>query len=342
MEPIKTPLKSICFFSTKNYDIKFFNAYNVSLPQDSQFSFTFLDDRLDERTAKMATNFDVVCIFVNDCCNSAILDILHTNKVRIIALRCAGFNNVDIKHANELGMKVVRVPAYSPYAVAEHAMGLLLALNRKTHKAYNRVKEENFDINGLIGFNLFKKTVGLVGTGKIGCCFASICKGFGMRILGYDPYPNKYFVEECGGKYVSLDEIWQESDIISLHVPLNAETKYLINGVNVDKMKDGVFIINTSRGALVNTKEVIQRLKNKKIGALAIDVYEQEENFFFKDLSEEVNTDDVLARLMTFHNVIITGHQAFFTKEALTAIAEVTLDNLSEICKSAQCKNEVK
>ena len=341
MEAPKT-VKSLLFFSSKAYDISFFTAYNNSLPTESQFSFTFLDERLDEITSKMTIGFDAVCIFVNDTCDAKVLDILKHNNIKVIALRCAGFNNVDLKHAKELGIKVVRVPAYSPYAVAEHAIGLLLALNRKTHMAYNRVREDNFDINGLCGFNIYKKTVGIIGTGKIGCCFASICKGFGMKLLGYDPYPSKFFTDECGGTYVTLEEIWKSADVISLHVPLMPETKYLINSNTLDKMKDGVVIINTSRGALVNTKDVIQKLKSKKIGALGIDVYEQEEKFFFKDLSHEINTDDVLSRLMTFKNVIITGHQAFFTKEALLAISEVTLNNLLEINKTSECKNEVK
>ena len=335
-------VKNIVFFSTKNYDIKFFSAYNASLPPESQFSFTFLDERLDETTAKMTAGFDAVCIFVNDSCTAPVIETLHSLKVNVIALRCAGFNNVDLKKSKELGLKVVRVPAYSPYAVAEHAMALFLALNRKTHKAYNRVKEGNFDINGLYGFNFYKKTVGIIGTGKIGCCFANICKGFGMNIIGYDPYPNKFFIDEIQGKYVSLDEIWAQADLISLHVPLMPETKYMINGASLDKMKNGVYIVNTSIGALLNTKEAIERLKNKKIGGLAIDVYEQEEKFFFKDLSQEINTDDDLARLLTFHNVIVTGHQAFFTKEALTAISEVTLNNLVEINRGGECKNEVK
>lgn len=336
------PIKKILFFSSKNYDIRFFKNFNNQLPIDSQFSLTFLDERLDEKTALMTADFDAVCIFVNDLCNQQVLDTLFTNKIKVLALRCAGFNNVDIKHANKLGIKVVRVPAYSPYAVAEHAMGLILALNRKTHKAYNRVREENFDINGLFGFNLFNKTVGVIGTGKIGCCFASICKGFGMKLLGYDPYPSKLFLEELGGTYVGLEEIWKECDVISLHIPLTVDNKYLINGETIDKMKDNVFIINTSRGALINTAEVIPRLKNRKIGGLGIDVYELEEHFFFKDRSLDINNDDVLARLMTFHNVIITGHQAFFTKEALEAISEVTLKNLLELNQSSQCKNELK
>lgn len=339
---MQATIKNLVFFSTKNYDIKFFTAYNSSLPAENQFSFTFLDERLDEKTAQMTGGFDSVCIFVNDCCNAAVLETLHSLKVKVIALRCAGFNNVDLKKAKELGMKVVRVPAYSPYAVAEHAMALLMALNRKTHKAYNRVREDNYDINGLYGFNLNKKTIGIVGTGKIGCCFASICKGFNMNILGYDPYPSKFFTEECGGKYVSLEEIWKQCDVISLHVPLMPETKYIINAASIDKMKTGVYIINTSRGALLNTIDAIEKLKSKQIGGLGIDVYEQEDKFFFKDLSEEINADDVFSRLMTFPNVIITGHQAFFTKEALVAISEVTLNNLLEINKAGESKNEVK
>lgn len=341
MESAPFQIQKICFFSTKNYDIKFFTSSNSTIPAENQFSFTFFDERLNEKTAKMTTNFDAICIFVNDCCNSHVLDILHSNKIKVIALRCAGFNNVDLKYAKQLGIKVVRVPAYSPYAVAEHTMALLMALNRKTHKAYNRIRVENFNINGLYGFNLKGKTVGIIGTGKIGCCFANICNGFGMNILGFDPYPSKYFTDECKGKYVKLDELFAESDIISLHVPLTQENKYLINNESMEKMKDGVIILNTSRGALINTKEIIQKLKSKKIGGLGIDVYEAEEHFFFQDLSEEINTDDVFSRLMTFPNVIVTGHQAFFTQEALTAISEVTLNNLLELNRENKCKNEV-
>lgn len=262
--------------------------------------------------------------------------------IKVIALRCAGFNNVDLKRAAELGFKVVRVPAYSPYSVAEHTMGLILTLNRKIHKSYNRVREGIFDITGLMGEELQGKTVALIGTGKIGCCFASICKGFGMKIIGYDPYPSKYFEEEVGGKYISLEEIWTQADIISLHVPLTAETKYLINEKVLEKVKKGLILINTSRGALLNTKDVIVALKNKTIGALGIDVYEAEDKLFFKDMSQEIVADDVLTRLSTFPNVIITGHQAFFTREALNAISEVTLNNLIEVRKTGACKNEVK
>ncbi len=237
---------------------------------------------------------------------------------------------------------MVRVPAYSPYSVAEHAMGLILTLNRKIHKSFNRVREGIFDISGLMGEELRGKTVALVGTGKIGCCFASICKGFGMKIIGYDPYPSKYFSEEIGGRYTSLEEIWSTADIISLHVPLTPDNKYMINEKVLQQVKKGVILVNTSRGALLNTKDVITGLKNKTIGGLGIDVYEAEDKLFFKELSQEIVTDDVLTRLSTFPNVIITGHQAFFTKEALSAISEVTLSNLVEIKKTGACKNEVK
>ncbi|MGL5233553.1 MAG: 2-hydroxyacid dehydrogenase, partial [Empedobacter falsenii] len=271
-----------------------------------------------------------VCVFVNDKVNRQVIEILAKKGVKIIALRCAGFNNVDLEAAKEFGIKICRVPAYSPEAVAEHTMAMLLTLNRKTHKAYNRVREQNFALNGLLGFNLFQKTIGIVGTGKIGKAFINIAKGFGCKIIAYDLYPDQELMNN-GVEYVELDKLFKTSDIISLHCPLTPENHYMINQETIAMMKDGVTIINTSRGGLINTHEAIEALKNHKIGYLGIDVYEQEEKLFFKDLSAEIIQDDMIQRLMSFPNVLVTAHQAFFTQEALEQISEITMRSISEI-----------
>ena len=312
----------VAIFSTKNYDRRFLEVANVNHSHE----LFFLEPLLNQNTASLASGFPAVCMFVNDQADAAILDTLASNGTRLIALRCAGFNNVDLARAVELGMTIVRVPAYSPYAVAEHAVALLLTLNRKIHRSYNRTREGNFSLEGLMGFDLYGRTVGVVGTGKIGLIFAQIMKGFGCQLLGYDLYPHPNFVE-LGGKYVELPELLNSADIISLHCPLTPESHYLVDQRAISQMKPGVFLINTSRGALIDAKAAIQGLKSKKIGALGLDVYEQEADLFFEDLSEQIIQDDVFERLLTFPNVIITGHQAFLTQEALQHIAETTLSN---------------
>ncbi|MBM7560359.1 2-hydroxyacid dehydrogenase [Marinitoga litoralis] len=323
----------IAFFSTKKYDMDFFNHANKKY----NFDIRYFETRLNEKTAILAKNFDVVCAFVNDNLNRDVLKILKDNGIKLIALRSAGFNHVDLDAAKELGLRVVHVPKYSPYAVAEHTVALILSLNRKIHKAYFRVKENNFSLDGLLGFDLHGKTIGLIGTGKIGRIVANILKGFGMNILGYDKFPNDEFI----GEYVTLDTLLKKSDIISLHTPLNKETYHIINKDNISKMKNGVMIINTSRGGLIDTQAVIEGLKSKKIGYLGLDVYEEEEDIFFEDLSSEIIDDDTFVRLTTFPNVLITGHQGFFTCEALTNIAETTLENIYNFKNNNLNKNIV-
>jgi len=318
----------IAFFSTQAYDREFFELVNG----DGIFTFEFYDTHLGPHIVNVVENVDAVCVFVNDRVNREVVEVLANKGVKIIALRCAGFNNVDLEAAREYGLKVCRVPAYSPEAVAEHAFAMLLTLNRKTHKAYNRVREQNFSLNGLLGFNLYGKTMGIIGTGQIGKAFCKIAVGFGCYILAYDPYPDPQ-LEASGVKYVPLDELYANADIISLHCPLTPENRHLINGESLLRMRKGVTLINTSRGALINTNDVIDGLKTEKIGALAIDVYEQEEKLFFKDLSGTIIEDDKLQRLMSFPNVLVTGHQAFFTQEALTQIAQTTLLNIGELGK---------
>ncbi|GAB6189995.1 2-hydroxyacid dehydrogenase [Marinitoga arctica] len=311
----------IAFFSTKKYDMDFFNHANKKY----NFDIKYFESKLNEKTAILAKGFDVVCVFVNDNVNKSVIKILKENGVKLLALRSAGFNNVDIEAAKKVGLKIVHVPKYSPYAVAEHTIALILSLNRKIHKAYFRVKENNFSLDGLLGFDLHGKNVGIIGTGKIGRITANILKGFGMNVLGYDKYPNKEFV----GEYVDLESLFKTSDIISLHCPLNKDTYHIINENTINLMKKGVMIINTSRGGLIDTKAVIKGLKTKKIGYLGLDVYEEEENLFFEDLSEKIIDDEIFLRLTTFPNVLITGHQGFFTSEALTNIAETTLENIN-------------
>lgn len=327
----------ITFFGTKPYDKESFLKHNSSF----DFELIFLEEKLNELTVPLAKGSDAVCVFVNDTVNEDIINQLAQLKIRLIALRCAGFNNVDVKAANARGIKVVRVPAYSPHAVAEHALAMIMTLNRKTHKAYNRVREQDFSLNGLLGFDLYKKTVGVVGTGNIGMVFCQIMNGLGCCVLAFDPYKNPE-VEKMGIQYVSPEELLHQSDIISLHCPLNEKTRYLINKNTIRQMKDGVILINTSRGGLIDTKAVIGGLKIGKIKALGIDVYEQEENLFFQNLSEEIILDDTIARLVSFPNVLITAHQGFFTQEALDQIAETTLSNAQSFFKGKNLVNEVK
>ena len=328
----------VAFFDTKSYDIPGFEHYAA----DSGLEIKFFETRLNEDTASLAAGYDAVCVFVNDTVSAAVVDELCRLGVKVLVLRCAGFNNVDMK-ACQGRLPVYRVPAYSPYAVAEHAMALLLTINRRTHKAYIRTRDFNFSLQGLAGFDLHGKTVGIIGTGKIGRVFADICKGFGMKILAYDKYPNP----DSGLTYVDLPELFEQSDIISLHCPLTEETHHIIDAASIAKMKTGVTILNTSRGALINTEDLIAGIKNKKVGAACLDVYEEEWDFFYEDYSGHIVRDDKLVRLIAMPNVIVTSHQAFLTQEALDSIASTTVDNLvkffagtpntlTEVCCSAQ------
>jgi D-lactate dehydrogenase len=314
------------FFNTKIYDKQYFNAFN----EQYQHELHFTDVPLHTDTAVLALGFECVCIFVNDIADAAVIDILARQGVRLLALRCAGYNNVDIPAARQQGITVVRVPAYSPYSVAEHTIALILTLNRKTHRAYNRVKESNFALNGLMGFDLYGKTAGIIGLGKIGLVTGTILKGFGCRVMGYDINKNPE-CDKIGLEFTTnLEDIYTQCDIISLHCPLTPQTYHLINAESIAKMKKGVMLINTSRGGLVDTKAVIKGLKKEQIGYLGLDVYEEEADLFFEDLSGKVIQDDLFTRLLSFPNVLITGHQAFFTENALKKIAEVTLQNITD------------
>lgn len=314
----------VAVFSTKKYDRQFFDRAN----EQAGHELVFFEARLTPETSSLADGFEGICAFVNDQLDEEVLAVLADRGVKLIALRSAGFNHVDLKTATRLGLKVARVPAYSPFAVAEHTLALILALNRKIHRAYNRVREGNFSLDGLLGFDMHGRTVGIVGTGKIGTVFARLLGGFGCELLAYDPYPNDD-CRELGVEYVEIKELLRRSDIISLHCPLHPETHHLIDEASVEEMKDGVMLINTSRGGLVDTAAVISGLKSEKIGALGLDVYEEETELFFEDLSDRVIRDDIFARLLTFPNVIITGHQGFFTREALHNIAETTISNIT-------------
>ena len=328
---------NVAFFSAKPYEREFFDRAN----RDGRHVLRYLEPRLTRETALLADGSDAVCVFVNDQVGREVLSKLHEQGIRSIALRSAGFNHVDLHAAEELGFRVVRVPAYSPYAVAEHTIGLMLALNRHLHRASARVREGNFSLNGLLGFDMHGRTVGVIGTGKIGLITAKILIGFGCQVLAYDPYPN----QECaqlGAEYVPLAGLLAESEIITLHCPLSPETYHLIDAEAIARMRPGVMLINTSRGALVDTAAIVQGLKAGKIGSLGIDVYEEEADLFFEDLSNHVIQDDVFARLLTFPNVLITGHQAFFTREALEAIAQTTLSNLDDLQAGRPCPNEVR
>jgi len=325
-------MNRICFFDTKPYDKTYFEALKANYDIDIEY----FEPKLGPKTAYMARGFEAVVAFVNDNINKETVDILYENGVRLIAMRCAGYNNVDFKAAYKK-IHVVRVPAYSPYAVAEHAMALLLTLNRKIHRAYVRTRDFNFSLNGLIGFDLHGKTVGVIGTGKIGHVFVNICKGFGMKVIAYDPYP----LADSGIEYRSLDELFRESDIISLHCPLTKETFHMINKDTINLMKDGVYIINTSRGALINSEDLLEALKEEKIGGACLDVYEEETELFYEDMSYTVVKDDVLSRIISMPNVIVTSHQAFLTSEALHNIAETTLSNCRDFFDGKPLANEV-
>jgi D-lactate dehydrogenase len=320
-------------FNNKPYTERFFRHANKKFGHD----LTFFEPRLSDETAHLAAGFDAVCIFVNDAADAPVLTRLKEQGVRLVALRCAGFNNVDLKAAETLGLSVVRVPAYSPYAVAEHTVGLMLALNRRIHRAHQRVREGNFSIEGLMGFDMHDTPVGIVGTGKIGEIVARILHGFGCDLYAYDLNPNPV-CQSFGVKYVTLDEIYKTCYIITLHCPLVPQTYHLIDAPAIEKMQDCVMLINTSRGALIDTQAVIDGLKSQRIGYLGLDVYEEEGDLFFDDLSDQIIQDDVFARLLMFPNVIVTGHQAFFTHNAVTSIAQTTLSNLSAFEKG-QCQN---
>ena len=328
----------IAVFSTKSYDRQFIEEANKNHGHD----ITFFEPHLSIETCLLAQGFSAVCVFVNDVLNEGVLKNLADNGIKLIALRCAGFNNVDISVANSLGLTVVRVPEYSPYAVAEHAVALMLTLNRKIYRAYNRVRDCNFTLDGLLGFDMNGKTVGIIGTGKIGVVVAKIIKGFGCNVIAYDPYPNNQQCKDLGVKYVSLAEIFTNSDIITLHCPLTKDTYHLIDQKALEQMKDGVMIINTSRGALTDTQELISALKSNKIGNLGLDVYEEEADMFFEDLSGKVIQDDIFTRLLTFPNVLITSHQAFFTQNAMKNIADTTLENISNFEQNKNIENIVK
>jgi D-lactate dehydrogenase len=317
----------IAFFSAKPYDKIFFEEHN----QDFGFQLEFWETHLGPHIVNAVDQgTEVVCVFVNDKLTREVIETLADKGVKVIALRCAGFNNVDLKAAKELGIRVCRVPAYSPEAVAEHAVAMLLTLNRKTHKAYNRVREQNFSLNGLMGFNLHGKTVGVIGTGKIGRAFCKIMLGFGCEVLAYDPFEDED-LKRLGVQYKEFNELLSSSEIISLHCPLSDENHHLISAKSLKLMRNKVTIINTSRGSLLNTHDVIQALKTGQIAYLGIDVYEQEEKLFFKDLSGSIIEDDDIQRLMSFPNVLLTGHQAFFTEDALAQIASITLNSINEM-----------
>ena len=324
---------NVAFFDAKPYDRPSFETFGAQ----EGVHFKFFEAKLNEDTAELARGYDAVCVFVNDTVNAAVIDKLYAYGVRMIALRCAGYNNVDVRHCFGK-IHVFRVPAYSPYAVAEHAMAMLLTSVRRIHKAYIRTRDNNFSLNGLTGFDLHGKTVGVIGTGRIGRIFIDICKGFGMQVICYDPYP----AADSGLSYVALDELFARSDIISLHSPLTNETRHMIDADAIENMKKGVVIVNTSRGALIDAEALLEGIKARKIGAACLDVYEEEADVFFEDLSGHILNDDLLSRLISMPNVIVTSHQAFLTEEALNNIAETTVNNiLSCFNENGMCENEL-
>ncbi len=323
----------VAMFDTKEYDELSFEAQ-----AGADISFKYLETKLNEDTASLAAGCDAVCVFVNDTVNKAVIDKLYENGVKLIALRCAGYNNVDLKAAHDCGLRAAHVPAYSPYAGAEHAMALLVTSVRRIHKAYIRTRDFNFSLSGMTGFDLHGKTVGVVGTGRIGRVFIDICRGFGMKVLAYDKFPAK----DAGYEYVTLEELLSRSDIISLHCPLTDETRHLINCDTIRLMKKGAVVINTSRGALIDAECLLEGIKSRQIGAACLDVYEEETDYFFEDLSGHILNDDILARLISMPNVIVTSHQAFLTEEALSNIAETTVLNLVQLHDEGACDNELR
>ena len=322
----------VAFYDTKPYDRTSFEP----LGEANQIRFKFFEDKLTEDTAPLARGCDAVCVFVNDNVNAAVIDLLCDMGIRVLLLRCAGFNNVDLRHASGK-LTVLRVPAYSPYAIAEHAMALLLTSIRRIHKAYIRTRDFNFSLTNMVGFDLHGKTVGVVGTGKIGRCFINICRGFGMKVLCYDPFP----ADDSSLSYVPLDRLFRESDIISFHCPLTPETHHVVNAESLATMKKGVVLINTSRGALIDSEALLAGIKSRKVGAACLDVYEEESDIFFEDNSGHILEDDTLARLISMPNVIVTSHQAFLTEEALANIADTTVRNLLDFADGKPGANEV-
>ncbi|WP_454943362.1 2-hydroxyacid dehydrogenase [Fusobacterium hwasookii] len=326
----------IIFFDIKDYDREFFEKYG----KNYNFEMSFFKSKLSLENVHLTKEYDVVCAFTNDDIGKETIDAMAENGVKLLAMRCAGFNNVSLKDIKER-FKVVRVPAYSPHAIAEYTVGLILAVNRKINKAYVRTREGNFSINGLMGVDLYGKTAGIIGTGKIGQILIKILRGFDMKVIAYDLFPNQKIADELGFEYVSLDELYANSDIISLNCPLTKETQYMINRRSMLKMKDGVILVNTGRGMLIDSADLVEALKDKKVGAVALDVYEEEENYFFQDKSTQVIEDDILGRLLSFYNVLITSHQAYFTKEAVEAITVTTLNNIKDFVEGKPLVNEV-
>lgn len=326
----------IAFFDAKPYDKRIFDEINTGY----NCEIKYFETHLNEDTAALAGGYDAVCVFVNDTISGSVVDMLAHGGTRLVALRCAGFNNVDV-NATRGRLRVCRVPEYSPHAVAEHTVGLMISLNRRIHKAYARSKEHNFSINGLMGMDFHGKTAGVIGTGKIGRCVIGILRGMGMEILAFDIARDKEYAQKNDVHYVGLSELLAASDVILLHCPLTQKTRYLVSDTTIDQMKDGVMLINTGRGALIQTAALVDGLKRGRIGSAALDVYEEEEEYFFEDRSEEIIGDELLARLLTFPNVLVTSHQGFFTREAMYNIAQTTLDNISEFFRKGQLPNEV-
>ncbi len=326
----------IAFFDTKPYDRPSFDKYG----REYGVEFKYFETKLNEDTVELAQGYDGVCAFVNDTVNAEVIDRLHEMGVRVLAMRCAGYNNVDVRHAFKR-LHVLRVPAYSPYAVAEHTMAMLLTSVRRIHKAYIRTKDFNFSLSGLTGFDLYGKTVGVIGTGRIGRVFIDICRGFGMKVLAYDKFHAEGLDNGDTVRYVTLDELFERSDIISLHCPLTEDTYHIINEASLARCKQGVVLLNTSRGALVDAEALLAGIKSRKVGAACLDVYEEESDFFFEDLSGHILEDDTLARLISMPNVIVTSHQAFLTDEALENIAETTVTNLVGFFEKGECPNEL-
>ncbi len=327
----------IAVFDTKPYDRFFFEEENKKYG----FDITYFEAKLRPRTANLTAGFDAVCAFVNDELDEQVMEQLHKNGVKLVAMRCAGYNNVNLQAACKFGIQVVRVPQYSPYAVAEYALALLMTLNRKVHRAYNRVREGNFSISGLMGFDLRGKTIGVIGTGKIGRTFIGLLRGFGMRVLAYDPYPNPEHARELNFEYIPLETVFRESDIISLHCPLTPENHHMINDETIAMMKKGIVLINTSRGRLIHSVALVNGLKSGRIGAAGLDVYEEETDYFFEDRSDRAVLDDILARLMTFPNVIVSSHQAFFTAEAERNIAGTTMKSFGDFAAGRTLENSI-
>ncbi len=332
-------METIAVFSSQEYDKYFFDKNKENAKHE--YEIKYFKAKLTNETVDLAKGCKIICVFVNDNVNQQVIEKLYDGGTRLIALRCAGFNNVDLVAAKNKGIKVVRVPAYSPHAIAEFALGMMLALNRKIPIAYNRTKEANFSINGLLGFDMHQKTVGIIGTGKIAKVLIKLLSGFDLRVLAYDVIKDEEFARQYNVTYTDLETIWSKSDIISLHCPLNESTKYIINKDSINKMKNGILLVNTGRGPLINSLDLIEGIKNGKIGGAALDVYENESEYFYYDHSNKVLKDDVLSRLLSFKNVIVSSHQAYFTYEALTSIATTTLQNIDAFLNNEQLVNEV-